>query len=769
MGKIKKILENELVGGTQTTDVYPVTSTKAVYDENNESLDKILSASDDKLTELDGKIGEILNISESGMASYPYEIIGGRTYKIINNMPNSAVLAVRQTPDGESSDVVTLLANSTLVYTPQNSGHYLYHNTTIDLTITEMSSLVYKIEDMGTSIDAINDELGDYLSESSGTEVGSMFFNFPLKKDTTYTIKNIGTNGTINIMSASEASSGHVVETFKYGLAIGTSYDFTPSIDAPYLQIYFAAIGAFEIGEKNGLLLRTKTIENKIENAENNISSLTSSLQGVVRQDDIKALIVNNKLNYSVLHGNVVNAADGSLAPSTGISYVIIDISELNLLKISYKQTTFGGNYGYGFFTSDNQWVGGVHTTSVQDVEIEVPVNAREFRCCWNPGLISDTDQLISGSSIVNLEDIKSESLKNNLHYPFYPDFDLSKTPSQTTEEYTSDINNFYSMYDSLVSAYPNWVSKIDCDAEVGLTKPDYLKELPIYMYKFSPKRTSTSVDSSNRIKMLIVSGLHSNEVMGMYLLNRFFKMLGNNWKNDKNVEQMRTLIDFYVIPCLNPWGFVNRANVGEGGVRIPGRANGNGVNLNRNFPTGDWILQGTPTDADSNYSGASAGSEYETKILMHYVNTIKPDACFDVHTGGMTSNGAYGSVEIHDGADWRLVSMLIGMCRAICNQWVKENSNFPQDIEDSSRLFDVNLSSVTGEFHRWAYEQGVNLSILTEESIFQNWVDGILQSTNQEYNTDMIWRENLKSLYNTIMRLAYSASVSKNLINRNI
>ena len=43
MGKIKKLLENELVGGTQTTDVYPVTSTKAVYDENNERLDNIIN------------------------------------------------------------------------------------------------------------------------------------------------------------------------------------------------------------------------------------------------------------------------------------------------------------------------------------------------------------------------------------------------------------------------------------------------------------------------------------------------------------------------------------------------------------------------------------------------------------------------------------------------------------------------------------------------------------------------------------------------------
>lgn len=39
MGKIKKILETELVGGIQSTDVYPVTSTKAVYDTNNKVLD----------------------------------------------------------------------------------------------------------------------------------------------------------------------------------------------------------------------------------------------------------------------------------------------------------------------------------------------------------------------------------------------------------------------------------------------------------------------------------------------------------------------------------------------------------------------------------------------------------------------------------------------------------------------------------------------------------------------------------------------------------
>ena len=42
MGKIKKILEKEL-GGTQSVEIYPVTSIEAVYDENNERLDNIIN------------------------------------------------------------------------------------------------------------------------------------------------------------------------------------------------------------------------------------------------------------------------------------------------------------------------------------------------------------------------------------------------------------------------------------------------------------------------------------------------------------------------------------------------------------------------------------------------------------------------------------------------------------------------------------------------------------------------------------------------------
>lgn len=79
MGKIKKILENELVGGTQSTDVYPVTSTKAVYDENNVRLDTILKPATEETAGLmspeDKKnIDDKLSKSQGGEVNKPIVI-----------------------------------------------------------------------------------------------------------------------------------------------------------------------------------------------------------------------------------------------------------------------------------------------------------------------------------------------------------------------------------------------------------------------------------------------------------------------------------------------------------------------------------------------------------------------------------------------------------------------------------------------------------------------------------------------------------------------
>ena len=47
MAKIKILKDNELIGGTDNTSVYPITHTKAIFDGNNKELDQRLNENDD--------------------------------------------------------------------------------------------------------------------------------------------------------------------------------------------------------------------------------------------------------------------------------------------------------------------------------------------------------------------------------------------------------------------------------------------------------------------------------------------------------------------------------------------------------------------------------------------------------------------------------------------------------------------------------------------------------------------------------------------------
>lgn len=77
MGKIKKILENELVGGTQSTDVYPITSTKAVYDDKNRRLEDFVFDKNNITSELGNS--ENLVVSQKCVSQ---EIIQGGVYDV---------------------------------------------------------------------------------------------------------------------------------------------------------------------------------------------------------------------------------------------------------------------------------------------------------------------------------------------------------------------------------------------------------------------------------------------------------------------------------------------------------------------------------------------------------------------------------------------------------------------------------------------------------------------------------------------------------------
>lgn len=336
--------------------------------------------------------------------------------------------------------------------------------------------------------------------------------------------------------------------------------------------------------------------------------------------------------------------------------------------------------------------------------------------------------------------------------YQFEPNFDLSKVPQYDIPAKStiinSNINDIYSQYDELVSKYPNYVSKIDCDAEVqealGISKPDYLDGLPIYLYKFSPirARNSAGADTGSRKKVFITS-MHPQEKLGIWVMAKTLTMICENWKQDYNAELLRSLIDIYVMPFAWPWNANHNS-----------RKNYNGVNPNRNFPTKGWFETG---NGGHDYTGPSAGSEYEAQVVMHYFHQIKPDVSIDVHTSGHDGNGCMGII-LCSNTDQNFVDLCGVIARTTSNAAIIGNPTFEKN-DPNLPLYGVypEAAPPPGEFYQWAGEQKYGVSLLTEESPYINWKDGEFLGADgkfvEEY-TSGIFRQQIQWLYNCILRL---------------
>jgi protein MpaA len=105
----------------------------------------------------------------------------------------------------------------------------------------------------------------------------------------------------------------------------------------------------------------------------------------------------------------------------------------------------------------------------------------------------------------------------------------------------------------------------------------------------------------------LVFGVIHGNEPLGKPLLERL----------EKHLDRRPELLDgrrVVVIPVLNPDGLARGT-----------RANARGVDLNRNFPAGNW----TPAPRH----GRSPASEAETRVLLELIRRFRPSRILAVHS----------------------------------------------------------------------------------------------------------------------------------------
>lgn len=107
--------------------------------------------------------------------------------------------------------------------------------------------------------------------------------------------------------------------------------------------------------------------------------------------------------------------------------------------------------------------------------------------------------------------------------------------------------------------------------------------------------------DESKNI--LVIGVFHGDEPQGEYLINKYLK------ENKSNI---------LFIPCLNP-----------DGKDLNTRQNANNVDLNRNFPTKNWIKADDP----HYFGGNKPASEIETKFIIEILEKYNPKAILTIHS----------------------------------------------------------------------------------------------------------------------------------------
>lgn len=119
----------------------------------------------------------------------------------------------------------------------------------------------------------------------------------------------------------------------------------------------------------------------------------------------------------------------------------------------------------------------------------------------------------------------------------------------------------------------------------------------------FSPQAEK----SPDKKTILIIGVVHGDESQGKFLIENYL---------EKNHEPKNKIL---FIPCLNP-----------DGMDLGTRQNASDIDINRNFPTKNWVRE---PFASQYYGGESAASEIETKFVMKIMEEYSPDVILTLHT----------------------------------------------------------------------------------------------------------------------------------------
>ncbi len=237
--------------------------------------------------------------------------------------------------------------------------------------------------------------------------------------------------------------------------------------------------------------------------------------------------------------------------------------------------------------------------------------------------------------------------------------------------------------YDELVTAYPGYIKK----KELGF---DASGTISMYAYTLEPKYPTQSI--------YLQAGVHGWEPDPIFALamittliaNAYGTTSGDGLKVDDNaLKFIRENVKITIVPCVNPYGFNNRADCGID-KRAQAQNNSKGINLNA-----AW---------NSNNSNAA-----EAIAVRTLIESIKDELSFaiDMHsTVWEDSRSRYGC--FHAGVNEGAASLLTAFKTY---EWLYKfyNIKYPSIVQGNSvpnPLGDgyASIGTMTGVFNSWIY-----------------------------------------------------------------
>ena len=132
----------------------------------------------------------------------------------------------------------------------------------------------------------------------------------------------------------------------------------------------------------------------------------------------------------------------------------------------------------------------------------------------------------------------------------------------------------------------------------------------------------------------LVLAGIHGDELQGVFVAKSLIGLLADRPEIFSAQGGSLTGARVVVLPRVNPDGAVTKR-----------RRNARRVDLNRNFPAGNWV----PTPKRNRYHGGEEpASEPETRAVLELIERFKPNKIIAIHTvsGAAACNNYDGPAE---------------------------------------------------------------------------------------------------------------------------